>query len=501
MTAPTVSMPILRLEVNGSPLPGACMALLSAVEVQQRLGLPAHIELTFSASGDSIGQLSGLAPLLAPGSPLVVDVQSLAGSAGRASELLFRGEITAQEWRYGAANRRDLVVRGYDALHRLGRRQSMRAFANLTPASLAGQLGREVGLAVSAQEKGPVWTSLYQHRQTDLALLQEFAGRCGLYPAVRGATLHLFTLAGDGSSLALRLGDNLVEAQVEVNPTAGCGSVEVLGWDPQRSIPIQARAGPRLEGDSRSLPDAGAVDRQQAAAFAQAELDRRRAAQVVFRGLALGDPALQPGRSVQVEGLEPGLNARYVLTEVNHSLDARRGFVSRLSTHPPQPPARARSAVATLGVVIRVDDPEKTGRVRVALPAYGGVETDWIGVLCAGAGPGKGLVALPNLADTVLVLLVHEDPGQALVLGGLYGQERLADDGVEGDAVKRYSFRTAEGQFIQLDDRSLRLENSAGSFVELSPDRLHIFSHAPLTIEAPGSTVLIRANQVDFEQG
>lgn len=501
MTAPTVSMPILRVEVNGSPLPGASMALLGAVEVQQRLGLPAHIELTFSASGDPPGQLSGLAPLLAPGSPLLVDVQRRAGGAGPAGELLFRGEITAQEWRYGAANRRDLVVRGYDALHRLGRRQSLRVFTNLTPASLAGQLGREVGLSVSAKEEGPLWASLYQHRQTDLALLQEFAGRCGLYPAVRGATLHLFTLAGDGSSLLLRLGDNLVEAHVEVNPAAGCRSVDVVGWDPRRSIPIQARASRPGEGDSRSLPDAAALDRAQALAFAQAELARRQTAEVVFRGLALGDPALQPGRSIRVEGLEPGLNQRYVLTEVNHSLDARRGFVTRLSTQPPQPPARVRSAVATLGVVTQVNDPEKRGQVRVLLPAYGGVETDWIGVLCAAAGPDKGLVALPNLNDTVLVLLVHEDPGQALVLGGLYGQESPPDDGVEGGAVKRFSFRTAEGQLISLDDRSLRLENSAGSFVELSPDRLHIFSHAPLTIEAPGSTVLIRANQVDFEQG
>ena len=98
------------------------------------------------------------------------------------------------------------------------------------------------------------------------------------------------------------------------------------------------------------------------------------------------------------------------------------------------------------------------------LPAYGGVETDWIGVLCAAAGPGKGLVALPNVGDTVLVLLIHEDPGQGLVLGGLYGQERLADSGVEDGAVKRFSFRTADGQLIQLDDRSLRLENRAGIF-------------------------------------
>jgi uncharacterized protein involved in type VI secretion and phage assembly len=239
----------------------------------------------------------------------------------------------------------------------------------------------------------------------------------------------------------------------------------------------------------------------QAAALAQAELDRRQAAQVVFRGLADGSPNLQLGRSIRVEGLESALNGCYVLTEVNHSIDSRRGFISRLSTQPPPPPEHTRAAVATLGIVIQVNDPDQYGRVRVALPAYGNVETDWIGVLCIAAGPGKGLVALPNLGDTVLVLLVHEDPSQGLVLGGLYGQERLADSGVEKGAVRRFSLRTADGQLIQLDDRSLRLQNRAGSFVELSPDRLHISSQTPVTIEAPGNSVLIRANQIDFEQG
>ena len=408
------------------------------------------------------------------------------------------------------------VVRGYDALFRLGQRQSTRVFANLTPADLARHLAREIGLDVSAPPASLHWARLYQHRQSDLALLQDMAGRCGLYPTVRGTTLHLVSLAGDNSDLPLRLGENLVEAQVEMNTDASCHSVGVVSWDPQRSVAIEARANltglkdlvpgqAHLEAgggrNDRTLPDEIAVDNLQAIALAQAELDRRQAAQIVFRGLTNGNPRLQPGRSIRVEGLEPALNGRYVLTEVNHSMDTRWGFISRLSTQPPQPPARLRAAVATLGIVVQVDDPDQYGRVRVVLPAYGNVETDWIGVLSAAAGPGKGLVALPDLGDTVLVLLIHEDPSQGLVLGGLYGQVRLPDSGVENGTVRRFSLRTADGQLIQLDDRSLRLENRGGSFVELSPDRLHIFSQTPVTIEAPGNSVLIRANLIDFEQG
>jgi phage baseplate assembly protein gpV/phage protein D len=505
MSETSFSMPKINIEVNGFVLSEPVLTMLSEVEVQQRLGMPAQIELTFS----NVDHPAGLHQQFAPGSALRVSV-------GRFPELLFDGDITAMEWRWGAQNRRELVVRGYDILHRLGQRQSMRAFTNLNLVDLARNLAGEIGLDVSAPFPGPRWARLYQHRQTDLALLQEIAGRSGLYPTVSGSTLYLASLAGDHRDLPLRLGENLLEAHIETNIFSACSNVGVVGWDPQRSIAVEARA--RLSSltglvpgkacqetgsgrNGRILADETAVDTLQAGSFAQAELDRRQAAHIVFRGLAAGSPDLQPGRSIQVAGLDAAFDGCYVLTEVNHSIDARQGFVSTLSTQPPPPPVPSRAAAATLGVVIQVNDPDQNGRVRVVLPAYGSVETDWIGVLSAAAGPGKGLVALPDVGDTVLVLLVHEDPSQGVVLGGLYGQERLDDSGVEDGAVKRFSLRTADGQLIQLGDRSLRLQNQAGSFVELSPDRLHIFSHTPLTIEAPGNSVTIRANHIDFEQG
>ena len=228
--------------------------------------------------------------------------------------------------------------------------------------------------------------------------------------------------------------------------------------------PPRSRCRPAARGTSngpgcRALPDETALDPLQAAAFVQAELDRREASRIVLRGLARGDPGLQPGRVIRVEGLADAVNGRYAVTTVDHAIDA----VARLRLPAEHRAARAAgpssAPLATLGVVVQVDDPEQCGRVRVALPAYGNVETGWIGVLSVAVGPGKGLVALPDIGDTVLVLLVHEDLNQGLVLGGLYGQKRLADSGVENGAVKRFSLRTADGQLIQLDDRSVRLKN------------------------------------------
>jgi len=90
------------------------------------------------------------------------------------------------------------------------------------------------------------------------------------------------------------------------------------------------------------------------------------------------------------------------------------------------------------------------------------------------AADRQGLVALPDINDTVLVLLIHEDPGEGVVLGGLYGQNGPPDSGVENGVVRRYTLLTRGGQRIRLDDENdiIRVETHNGSYFELSPRKL-----------------------------
>jgi phage baseplate assembly protein gpV len=170
-------------------------------------------------------------------------------------------------------------------------------------------------------------------------------------------------------------------------------------------------------------------------------------------------------------------------------------------------------------VVSQVDDPDGMGRVRVVLPNYGGVETSWLHVVVPGAGPDKGLIALPDVDDRVLVLLLNQDPDQAIVLGGLYGVDGPPDAGVEDGAVRRYTFTTPGAQRICLDDgeetiqiensngdfmrlapEEVRLGDSQGSLIELTPGRCRIHSAADLEIEAPGKKITISGQAIDFKR-
>jgi uncharacterized protein involved in type VI secretion and phage assembly len=119
-----------------------------------------------------------------------------------------------------------------------------------------------------------------------------------------------------------------------------------------------------------------------------------------------------------------------------------------------------------------------------------------------GAGAGKGLMALPDVSDQVLVLTMEGDPTQGIIVGGLFGVNGWPDHGSEADGVSRYTLQTPGGQRIRLDDHGkiVRLENKDGSYIELAPKRVVVHAEGTgLTVEAPGQPVLIRGKSIDFE--
>lgn len=515
-------LPRLVIEVDGVPLGAQDAKALAEVRVQQALSLPTLCELVFV---EPRGSLAAARTLL-PGASLRVQVEDR-------SPALFTGQVTAVEYGYGPSSRQEVRVRGYDLLHQLRKRQPVRSHVDLTVEDLARELVGDLGLSVDATESGPLSRRLVQWRQSDLEMLNEAARTCGLYFFVEETVLRIITLAGAGEPSGLTLGGSLLEARVDVNTDPACRAVQVLGWDPWRieghqGSATEARTGRHVPIDpapsrvgapgERTVVDQALQSDEQADALAQSELDRRVAGEITLWGVARGDPCLQPGRRIVVEGVAALLAGRYVLTSVHHRVDRERGFVSELSTVPPPEPVRTHAGTSTLGIVTDVDDPERLGRVRVSLANYGGLETDWLAVLIPGAGKDKGLIALPDVEDQVMVFLTGGDPAQGIVLGGLYGTHGPPDAGVEGGAVRRYTLVTPGGQRVLLDDekRTVRIENdndnylqvspgrarlanSRGSYVELTGDRVRVHANADLEIEAPGKSVTIRGASIDFE--
>ncbi|MFC7483979.1 phage baseplate assembly protein V [Luedemannella flava] len=163
------------------------------------------------------------------------------------------------------------------------------------------------------------------------------------------------------------------------------------------------------KGVAATLVDQPARSEEAVAELARSTREALTAHAVTLHGTAAGNAALWAGARIAVRGVADTVDGGYVVTSVTHVLDGA-GYRSTFTTEPPEPPTAPAAASVTLGVVTAVDDPDSLGRVRVRLPALGDLDAGWLGVLCPGAGPAKGLVALPDVDDTVLVALPRQSP-------------------------------------------------------------------------------------------
>jgi phage baseplate assembly protein V len=204
---------------------------------------------------------------------------------------------------------------------------------------------------------------------------------------------------------------------------------------------------------------------------------------------------------VQVEGVALAFVGEYQVTEAVHSMDGEHGYLTTFSTAPPPARTSAVPAVAP-GIVERVDDPDGRGRVTVSFPTMRSVGSEWFRVLLPAVGHRSGLVALPRKGDEVLVLFPSGDPAAGVVLGGLYSGDDPPEFGVVDGDVRRYTWRTREGQQIELDEANdrIRLAIPNGSAVTIGRKQLTIHSATDLEISAPGKTIAIKAKAVDFQR-
>ena len=510
-------LPELIVSLAGRRLAAADSARIITIQVHSVIAQPTQCLLAWAAD-DTLGVDPGT------GDALRIEI-------GGHREPLFVGEVTVVEYSYRADTGRQLRVRAYDALHRLRKRQSTRLLEATDLRGVAETLAAGTGLRVEAPPDpvGPV----YQTARSDLDLLVEVAARHGRYPVVHGGTLKLVGLAGDGEPSTVTYGTTLHAAEIEVSAEPSFRSAEATWWDAAstdtqsaRVAESQAAASVRADPGPSRLGGGGALLRHdelregsvaEPRSLAGAELDVRRLGEVTAVLVVEGNPALKAGRRVRVEGVRTAVEGTYAIAEATHEISVT-GYETTVSSRPPAPPRpRARDQVS-LGVVTDVDDPEDRGRVRVRLPAYADLASGWAPVLLPAAGADKGVVALPDVDDRVLVLLPGRDPAQAIVLGGLYGTtspplprtERPANSAqtapaLAGGPPERGAttlVRTRDGQQVVLDGTNsiLSLTDGHGSSVELGPSLLRITAATDLLIEAPGRALRVRARTVDFEE-
>jgi len=540
------------ITVDGLPLAPNLAPVIERVVVDDHLHLPDMFAITFRDADRDV---------LSKARVSIGSVVRISGTAmGRSTEtLLINGEVTALEGEYERDGAR-LVVRGYDQSHRLVGGRRTETYRDVTDADIGRTIAEGAGVEVGQiDETGTTHEHISQANVSDWDFLVSRAREIGYDMGVADGKFFFRrpTEATDGPGegdyrasdpLQLVMGTSLLSFYPRVTAAQQVSEVEVRGWDVERKEPIVSTAPAEtrsaelqdrpdqlasVAGNGRSVVAAGLFAAQGAADdAAAAEAERLASSFAEAEGVARGHPELKAGAAVSVSGVAEPFTGRYTLTHTRHVFDDegyRTEFIvsgrqdrSLLGLTSMGASARGTDDPARNGVMVGLvtdnDDPQELGRVKLKFPSLDDdFESDWARVVAAGAGAERGLVAMPEVNDEVLVIFEAGDIRRPFVLGGLWNgvdKPPLGNDLFDNGEVTRRGLVSRENhRLVFLDagpksglsllsgDDSLRfaLKQSDSTITMHSDGTISITSRDKIEIESDSDISLKSNTNLELE--
>jgi len=420
-----------------------------------------------------------------------------------AKEYLIEGEITAIEVHFNNKSEADIVVRGYDASHRLHRGRYNRSFLNETDSDIVRKIASEMGIKLGkVDDSGEPHDYVFQENQTNMEFLRERAARIGfeLFIQLNNESkdnkskdnkskvneLHFRKPESNASqNLKLKWLRDINSFSTRVTSAEQVSGVEVRSWDYSQKNLISSTArseqlvtntgngkGSRTSTEfnlNNKPPKMTVVDQpvfkpKEAERMAQSLCDELGGEFIYADAKAEGNPNIRPGRVIELEGMGDRYSGSYYVTETRHFYSQRvyttdfsvRGLRggSLLTTLSPQVHLQPGQTLL-VGIVTNNQDPQGWGRVKVKLPTLTqDHDSNWARVLGVGAGNNRGFDCLPEVNDEVLVGFEHGDIHRPYVIGGVWNgkdapPEAIADT-VQSGKVRLRTVKTRTGHTLDL---------------------------------------------------
>ena len=509
----------LSIKIEGAPAPDDVTGHLTDVVVDHSLHLPSMF--TIRLHNPNMKWLDD--ETFREGKKIDIE-------AGDPPVKLLSGKIAALEPELDQASPA-LIVRGYDLSHKLYRGRQRRSFNNVTDSDLATRLAQESGLRPGTIDSTPgaPYEYVFQNNQTNAEFLLERARRLGFELFVEDDALNFRKPTTAGQAVRLAWGETLRNFRARLSTAEQVNEVEVRAWDHHQKIKVEGRAtvgngAPQIGitqpgsdiarstwGEAKiSIVDQFVRSPSEADSLAQAALDELASSFVEAEGVCDGNPAVIPGKQVDIQGVGNRFNGKYYVTQVIHEWNKDQGLYTRFVISGRRDrgvwslledlPARPVSLGPAIGVVTNNKDPDGLGRVRVRFPWLSdNDESAWAPLVAPMAGDARGFMYLPEVDDEVMVVFEHGDIHRPYILGALWNSVDKppldVNDAVGGDGkVNKRIIKSRSGHTILLDDtqgsEEITIVDKTGNnkIVLHSPDNsLQIKIDGNLTIEAQGT--------------
>lgn len=484
------------ITVNGTELPAEVLHQLVDAVVEDDLAQPGMFVLQFH--DPELDLIDGKR------FPLGGEVTIGAINPKNQRKPILVAEITALEAVLEQHTKR-LVVRGYDQLHRLYRGRKTRTFLKQTDSGIAQKIAGEAGLSADVQATSGQFEYVMQDNQTDWEFLQARAARIGYRVRVDGKKLRFRQSEVAPPTAPMQdWGESLLAFRTRMTAVAQPNEVEVRGWDVKTKRALVGKASqaakPSTVGDGKSggdvaktsfgskatvmVTDQPVETQGEANNLAQAVLDQMSGDYLAAEGLCYGEPGLKAGTLVEVKGVGKQLSGKYFVTATRHEFNQHDGYRTTFSVngHRPQSLLAAINGSnghhntngVVIGIVTNNNDPDKLGRVKVKFPWLNEQEeSNWARSATPGGGAQRGLLAVPEVNDEVLVAFEHGDISRPYVVGGLWnGKDAPPVPSVKNGKVEIRSFTTRVGHTIELHDPPnggmIQIKTAGGHLIKIS---------------------------------
>jgi uncharacterized protein len=263
---------------------------------------------------------------------------------------VMHAEITSLEPTFSSAEPPHLTVRGYDLRHRMTRARKTRSFSKMKDSAIAGQVAREAGLRAQVTDTKVTLPYVVQSNETDLEFLQRRADLIGFEVFVREKVLYFQPPQNaEQPARKLSLDGEVSDFSARLQALHQVGEVSVRGWDVKQKQPILGKASVGQERSAMGGRSSGPKTANKAfgkAAVAtvdhpvQSKAEADQIALGRFNDLALtyiraeatcgGQPLLQAGTVVEIEGAGTTFSGHYYVTSVSHTMTTDVGYRTTL---------------------------------------------------------------------------------------------------------------------------------------------------------------------------
>jgi phage protein D len=269
---------------------------------------------------------------------------------------LFDGRIVGLEGDFPEGAPPRITVLADDRLQDLRMTRRTRSWASSSDADVLQAIANDHGMSPQIDLSGPTHAALAQVNQSDLAFARERARAAGGELWVEGTTFTAKARSARAGSNPPELvhGRNLRAFRVTADLAHQRTKVTVSGWDVSAKDGVKHDATDSLlgsevdGGDSGpsvlrsalgdrvdTIVHAGARDASVAEGAANAYFRGISRRFVVGHGTAEGSPELRVGRKVELKGVGPLFNGKYVLVRTRHTFSARGGYRTEFTVERP----------------------------------------------------------------------------------------------------------------------------------------------------------------------